>query len=81
MSTITIYVEKETLDFIRGALNSRHESLMTYLNLCEEEAKKINEKKIDQDFEFVFPQEFAPYGLKSDGTPKKKPGRPTKEFF
>jgi hypothetical protein len=81
MSTITIYVEKETLDFIRDALNSRHESLMTYLNLCEEQAKKINEEKTAKEFEFVFPQEFAPWGLKNDGTPKKKPGRQPKGPF
>jgi hypothetical protein len=45
----------------------------------DKELAKLTGKKYDFSDEPV--KEPAPYGLKKDGTPKKKSGRPTKEFF
>ena len=45
----------------------------------EEELEKVTGKK--SEFAYRKKTNQAPYGLKKDGTPKKKSGRPTKELF
>jgi hypothetical protein len=47
------------------------EEFFAQVEAIKEEEKIFNYK----------PKKKAPYGYKKDGTPKNKPGRPTKEFF
>jgi hypothetical protein len=91
MKRIIVDMSKGELDFIREALKTKHINLMSYLDTCEENANpKPSWEKVAEIVEADFDKELAkiigkknqaPYGLKKDGTPKKKSGRPTKEFF
>jgi len=45
----------------------------------EKELEKVTSKK--SEFAYRKKTNQAPYGLKKDGTPKKKSGRPIKEHF
>jgi len=101
MKRILVDMSKGELDFIREALEVKHNSLMSYFDTCEENANPqpsweevadIAEAEFDKELEkvtgkkksvFAYRKKTnqAPYGLKKDGTPKKKSGRPTKELF
>lgn len=98
---VTIDVSQSELDYIREALTHKYESLMLYLDECEQESfsKSPEFEELKKGFK-VLPQQVqamkdagvwqvkqkrdktiaayakadAPWGLKKDGTPKKKPG-------
>ena len=98
MKRIIVDMSKGELDFIREALEVKHINLMSYFDMCEENAnpeqtwediRGLSESELDEELAmFSSPKKKpftykrkAPYGLKKDGTPKKKSGRPTKELF
>jgi hypothetical protein len=91
MKRIIVDMSKGELDFIREALKTKHINLMSYFDTCEENANpKPSWEKVAEIVEADFDKELAkiigkksqaPYGLKKDGTPKKKSGRPIKEHF
>ena len=95
MNRINIDVSKSELDFIREALDAKYKNLIAYLGMCESEPTRPNWNEppdlSEEEFfaqveaikeeEKIFNYKPAKYGYKKDGTPKKRPGRPTKEFF
>ena len=89
MNSILLYISKDEFDYIRKALQDKHTSLMSKLDRCEyfsgptkEDIEKITEEEVRAEVEAIKKQindlPKAPYGLKKDGTPKKKIGRPRK---
>jgi hypothetical protein len=93
--SIEVNLSLEELLFIKSALTEKYEGLMDRLtdaevyttdpfpNLTEEEflaqVEAIKEEEKIFNYKPVGTQ--APYGVKKDGTPKKKPGRPIMEMF
>jgi hypothetical protein len=86
MNRIMIDVSQAELDYMREALEYKHNSLMEYLEICEEDARPkptweevvdIAEEEFEKELEAIKPKPSrkAPYGLKKDGTPAKKRGR------
>lgn len=94
MSHHHIVMDETEFNFIRDAVKEKYDRLMEKLVLHEtkptlEDVAKITEAEFDKELAkfstpkkkpFVYKKK-AQYGLKKDGTPKKKPGRPIKEIF
>ena len=90
-----VKLTENELTFIRDAITEKYDNIMsqivfrpspTWENVAnmtasdlEEELEKVAGKK--SSFAYKPKKTPAPYGLKKDGTPKKKSGRPTKELF
>jgi len=102
MDRIIIDLSKSELDFVREALVTKHNNLMSYLDACEGESEipdnawdaivDLAEDEFDKElgkvtnkkkavFAYSKRTNQAPYGLKKDGTPKKRPGRQAKGPF
>jgi hypothetical protein len=50
MERIIMDVSKGELDYIREALEAKHKYLISYLERCEDEAKKPNDSSLWNDF-------------------------------
>jgi len=88
-----IIMDEVEFNYIREAVQEKHDRLMEKLVLHKnkptlEDITKIAETEFEKELAkfspkkkpFVYKKK-VPYGLKKDGTPKAKPGRPTKEAF
>ena len=89
MDSIFIHISKDEFDYIRKALQDKHTSLISKLDRCEffssfteEDIENTTEEDVRAEVELLRKQindlPRAPHGLKKDGTPKKKIGRPRK---
>jgi len=89
--SIEVNLSLEELLFIKSALTEKYEGLMDRLTDAEvystapipdlTEQEFLDQLEAIKEEEKIFNYKQAKYGYKKDGTPKKKPGRPTKEFF
>jgi|APCry1669188970_1035186.scaffolds.fasta_scaffold88217_3 DNA modification methylase len=88
-----IVMDEVEFNYIREAVQEKHDRLMEKLVLHKtkptlEDITKIAEAEFEKELAkiskkkkpFVYKKK-AKYGLKKDGTPKKKPGRPRLEAF
>jgi t-SNARE complex subunit (syntaxin) len=90
-----VKLTENELTFIRDAITEKYDNIMSQIvfrpsptleevsNMAEFEFEKELEKFAGKKSSFAYrsKNKKAPYGLKKDGTPKKKSGRPTKELF
>jgi len=87
-----VKLTENELTFIRDAITEKYDNIMSQIvfkpsptleevsKMAESEFEKELEKVAGQNSSFAY-KKRAPYGVKKDGTPKKKSGRPTKELF
>jgi len=87
-----VKLTENELTFIRDAITEKYDNIMSQIvfrpsptleevsKMAEFEFEKELEKVAGQNSSFAY-KKRAPYGVKKDGTPKKKSGRPTKELF
>jgi hypothetical protein len=90
-----VKLTENELTFIRDAITEKYDNIMSQIvfrpsptwkkvsNINEFDFEKELEKVAGKKSEFAYSKmtNQAPYGLKKDGTPKKKSGRPIKEHF
>jgi len=90
-----VKLTENELTFIRDAITEKYDNIMSQIvfrpsptwkkvsNINEFDFEKELEKVAGKKSSFAYKpvKDPAPYGLKKDGTPKKKSGRPTKELF
>jgi len=89
--SIEVNLSLGELLFIKSALTEKYEELMDRLTDAEvysavpipdiTEEEFFAQVEAIKEEEKIFNYKPAKYGYKKDGAPKKKPGRPTKEFF
>ena len=85
---------KDEFRFMLEAISEKYERMLLgflkkeptweeVADIAEAEFEKELEKFTGKKSEFAYKpvKDPAPYGLKKDGTPKKKSGRPIKEHF
>ena len=84
-----INMTKDEFRFMLEAISEKYERmLLGFLKKepIQEEETTVEELKkeferMESAYAYKPVAKQAPYGVKKDGTPKKKSGRPTKEFF
>jgi hypothetical protein len=81
-----VKLTENELTFIRDAITEKYDNIMSQIvfkpsptleevsNMDEFEFEKELKKVAGQNSSFAY-KKRAPYGVKKDGTPKKKPGR------
>lgn len=80
MSHHHIVMDEKEFNYIREAVQEKHDRLMERLVLHKTKPK-ISEEEFEKnwkDFETIFPEIMHKWGFKDDGTPKKTRGRPRK---
>ena len=85
-----VKLTENELTFIRDAITEKYDNIMSQIvfrpsptwenvaNMTASDLEEELEKVAGQNSSFAY-KKRAPYGLKKDGTPKKKSGRPLRK--